>query len=366
MRAGRLLNILLLLQTRGRQTARQLADELEVSLRTVYRDLESLAAAGVPLYADRGPGGGYQLLDGYRTQLTGLTGDEADTLFLAGMPGPAADLGLGTVLAAAQLKLLAALPPELRDRAGRIRERFHLDAPGWFRRAEPTPHLAAVAGAVWQQRRVRVRYRRWTARGLQPVERTLEPLGLVLKAGTWYLVARAADPTQAGEPAPPAGEHPGVDVHLDAAGAAEAIRTYRVVRIVELQVLEEPFHRDPDFDLAKYWQVWSEGFEARMIRGEAVIRLSPRGRERLPLWLSPMVSRAAAETATAPDADGWVTARIPIESLAHAHGTLLQLGADLEVLHPPDLRAELASTAAALTRLYRNHNDAAGNPAAEM
>src|SRR3954464_6003157 len=187
VRASRLVSLLLLLQTRGRMTAGELAEELEVSVRTVYRDVESLGAAGVPVYADRGPAGGYQLLDGYRTRLTGMTGDEAGTLFLAGVPGPAAELGLGSVLPAAELKLRASLPGELADRADRVRERFHLDAPGWFRADEPTPYLSTVASAVWDSRQLAIRYRRWKAP--REVSRTLDPLGVVLKAGRWYLVA---------------------------------------------------------------------------------------------------------------------------------------------------------------------------------
>src|SRR5438034_2717540 len=211
MRASRLVNLLLLLQTRGRLTAAELSEELEVSVRTIYRDVDALSEAGVPIYAERGPGGGVRLVDGYRTRLTGLTPDEAESLFLVGMPGPAAELGLGTVLAAAQLKLLAALPPELRSRAGRVRERFHLDAPGWFREADQPPHLAAIADAVWNQHRIRIRYDRWEAHAggarLNDVTRTLEPLGLVLKSGVWYLVA-----------------------HADG-----QLRTYRVSRVLDLE-----------------------------------------------------------------------------------------------------------------------------------
>src|SRR5580698_5652939 len=161
MRASRLVSIILLLQARGRMTAAQLARELEVSVRTVYRDVESLHEAGIPLYGDAGHRGGYQLIDGYRTRLTGLSADEAQALPLAGLPGPAAELGLGSVLAAAQLKLLAALPPGVGEQVGRVQARFHLDAPGWYGQADEVPLLPVVARAVWHGQVLRVRYRRW-------------------------------------------------------------------------------------------------------------------------------------------------------------------------------------------------------------
>ena len=328
MRASRLISTLLLLQTRGRLTAQEIADELEVSVRTVYRDVESLGAAGVPVYAERGPIGGYQLVDGYRTRLTGLTPDEAESLFLVGMPGPAAELGLGTVLAAAQLKLLAALPPELRSRAGRVRERFHLDAPGWFREADQPPRLAAIADAVWNQHRIRVRYDRWEPHPggarLNDVTRTLEPLGLVLKSGVWYLLALAEGQS----------------------------RTYRVSRVLDLETLDERFERPASFDLAEAWQDWAEQFQRRLLRGEAVVRLSPRARQMMPFYFDPLVVRAATDTASPPDEHGWVQAVIPTESLAHAQAELLRLGPEAEVLEPPELRQRMIEAAAALAHLY--------------
>lgn len=323
MRASRLLSVLLLLQTRGRMTAQELADELEVSVRTIYRDVESLSAAGVPVYADRGPAGGYQLLDGYRTRLTGLTTDEAESLFLTGMPGPAAELGLGAVVAAAELKLQAALPPELRARAGRIRDRFHLDAPTWFRRADDAPYLATLADAVWNQRRVELGYRRW--RQPREVTRLVDPLGVVVKAGVWYLVARVGD-----------GD----------------LRTYRVSNVLSVDLLPDHFDRPEDFDLPGYWRIWAEDYERRLLRDEAVIRLSPRGMAWLPLFFGPVMNNAVAEGAGPPDEAGWIQATVPIESVEHAKSDLLRLGPDIEVLAPPELRAELTQITRAMAAVY--------------
>ncbi|WP_141575625.1 YafY family protein [Actinomadura sp. WMMA1423] len=350
MRASRLLSLLLLLQTRERMTARELATELEVSVRTVYRDVESLSAAGVPVYADRGPDGGYRLLNGYRTRLTGLTATEAESLTLSALPGPASQLGLGDVLAA-ELKLMAALPPDLRTRAARIRDRFHLDAPGWFRSPDEVPHLHAIADAVWNQRRIQVLYRRW--RHPQQVTRLLEPLGVVLKAGTWYLIARPADDERADDhraddhrdahdppPATPAGD------------TARDPRTYRVSRVLTLHALPGHFDRPHGFDLAAYWAAYAERFEADAYREHATVKLSPDGLTRSQILLPPTMARAALNTATPPGPDGWVHATLPIESVRHAHVEFLKLGADVEVIDPPHLREMIAATARAIAARY--------------
>ncbi|MEU0086285.1 WYL domain-containing protein [Streptomyces sp. NPDC006274] len=315
MKSSRLLSILLLLQTGGRATAAQLAAELDVSVRTVYRDIESLTAAGVPLYADAGHGGGYRLIDGYRTRLTGLSAGEAEALFLSGVAGPVTELGLGGALAAARLKLRAALPPELRAQADRMRSRFHLDAPGWYAEDDDVPHLRRVADAVWESRVLEVRYRRW--KEPTDVDRRLEPYGLVLKAGRWYVVAG---------PGP---------------------RTYRVDQILGLTECDERFEAPADFDLAGYWQRHQADFLARLHRDEAVVRLAPRAAAAL----TGAAARALAATGIA-EADGWIRAVLPVESLDHAHGRFLAMGADAEVLEPAELRSRLAATSRALAARY--------------
>ncbi|MFI9029441.1 helix-turn-helix transcriptional regulator [Streptomyces sp. NPDC053560] len=320
MRADRLLSLLLLLQNRGRMTAPELAAELEVSVRTVYRDIEALGASGVPVCADRGPAGGYRLVDGYRTRLTGLTDAEADSLFLAGAPGPARELGLGAVLTTAQLKLRAALPAGPADRARRIQERFHLDAPAWFRDADPVPHLTEVARAVWEQRVLHVHYRRWGGEDRRAV---LHPLGLVLKSGIWYLVALAD-----GTP-----------------------RTYRIARLLSADATDETFERPDGFDLAAHWAESSRRLESALHKGTARLRISPRAQRLLPMQFGAAGTRAL-ETAGPPDGEGWVRVQMPVETEAVAVADLLRLGTEAEVLGPPELRAAVARTVAELARRY--------------
>ncbi|WP_432012153.1 helix-turn-helix transcriptional regulator [Streptomyces cucumeris] len=326
MSAGRLLSLLLLLQARGGMPARKIADELGVSIRTAYRDLARLQSAGVPVYAEPGRGGGYQLLDGYRTRLTGMSEGEARALFFAGLPGPAADLGLADEVTAARLKLLAALPTELREEAARTAAVFHLDAPGWYREPERTPQLPLLVDAVLTRRAVDVRYRRW--RAPQEVNRRLRPYGLVLKSGTWYLVAAVSE---------------------------SRIATYRVAQVLDAVLSDERFNRPPEFDLGAYWTSYLDDFEARRYTGTATIRLSPRGRRRLRDNVPPEVVRAVDSTATAVGEDGWVEAAIPIESIDHACGELLRLGVDVEVVSPAELRQAMTATVGVLARAYGVH-----------
>ncbi|GAA2460909.1 helix-turn-helix transcriptional regulator [Streptomyces macrosporus] len=347
MRADRLLRMLLLLQNRGRMTASELAAELEVSVRTVYRDAEALASAGVPVYADRGPDGGYRLLEGYRTRLTGLTGEEADSLWLAGIPAAAAELGLGAELATARLKVSAALPARLAERTRRVQERFHLDAPAWFRDTDPVPHLARVAEAVWEQWTLRVRYRRWRGE----VRRELHPLGLVLKGGIWYLVARSGE--SSGEDAEDGPERAPEHGSAGSGGGAgeRSVRTYRVSRILDLDVTGERFERPADFDLAAHWAEVSRRLEAARWRGEARLRVSPRALRLLPMQFGAVGARAVRE-AGEPDEEGWVRVVLPVESTSVAVGDLLRLGAEAEVLGPAELRAAVAETVGTLARRY--------------
>ncbi|HUH93186.1 MAG TPA: WYL domain-containing protein [Casimicrobiaceae bacterium] len=307
MRASRLLSILLSLQARGRLTASGMAEELEVSERTIYRDIDQLSAAGIPVIADRGRAGGFKLAEGFRTQLTGFTEGEAEALFLTGLPGPAAELGLSELMAMARAKLLAALPAGAR--AARVAERFHLDPAGWFRSTEPVTALPVIARAVWNERYLSFRY------GPAGKGRKVGPIGVVLKAGVWYLVAQKGG----------------------------AFRTYRVGRMSETEALAEAYVRPKSFDLAAWWANASREYEVASYRGSAVIGLSPRGRALIDM-LGPYVAQACAQTAGAPDEHRWVRCTIPIESPEYGVRELMRLGGDVEVVSPPALRARMAQT----------------------
>jgi predicted DNA-binding transcriptional regulator YafY len=319
MRASRLVALLLLLQARGGLTAAELASELEVSVRTVHRDVEALGAAGVPVYAERGPHGGIRLVDGYRTRLTGMTSDEAEALFLSGLPGPAAELGLGTVVAAARLKVLASLPVELRGRATRLIERFHLDAAGWFRAGEPVPHLAAIAECVWEGHRLEIDY----DRGDRLVTRTLDPLGLVLKAGVWYLVAAHDD----------------------------QLRTYRISRVRGAAPIEERAVRPPGFDLAAYWAESIATYERQQPRIEVTIRFRREASRQLEDLLDG-AALASGEELRDPEPEEWRRLRLTLDWPREVAGRLLAMGGALEVLEPAELRTELGQLAVQVAALY--------------
>ena len=327
MRASRLLSILMLLQTRGRMSARALADVLEVSMRTVYRDADHLSAAGVPIHADTGRNGGLSLQAGWRTQLTGLTVPEARAVFMAGLPGPAAELGLGEAMASAQLKLMAALPADWRaDNLDQVARCFHLDPADWYHRAAPTPYLQAVAGAVWSRRRLAMRYESWQA----VAERRVEPLGLVLKSGVWYLVARSARPDGAAQAEP----------HI-----------HRMASIQSLQVLDDSFAPPRGFDLPAWWAAATARFEDSVYRASARLLVTEDGLAQLQHFAT-RVAEAALDNARPSEREGWAETEIPIESVAHAARELLRLGERAEVLAPAALRRALGRELARAAARY--------------
>jgi predicted DNA-binding transcriptional regulator YafY len=316
VRASRLVTLLFTLQRLRGATAAQLARELEVSERTVYRDVAALSAAGVPLWTEPGRGGGIRLLDGWRTRLDGLTAQEAAAIFAVGAPRVLAELGMSAALAGAQAKLLATLPAELQEHARGVAERFHLDAPGWFHTPQQVTQLAAVAEAVWEQQRLRIGYRRRH----DVVERTVDPLGLVLKAGTWYL----------------------------AAGVDGTVRTYRVDRITTAEPTGDRFERPDRFDLAEWWTGAAGRFESQMLRATVRLRVGPRGLKILPHAADHDAALKAIAHAGPPDAEGWRELELDVEGIDVAAGQLTALGGEVEALDPEELRAALAAAGAAL------------------
>jgi predicted DNA-binding transcriptional regulator YafY len=314
MRSSRLVEVMLRLEGSRGATARQLADELGVSVRTVYRDVTALSAAGVPLWTESGPGGGIRLLDGWQSKLGGMTGEETSALMLLGVPSIADDLGLRDVTAAAQSKLLGALPVPLRAGARLWRDRLYVDAPGWFDAPRDHGHLPVVASAVFEGRRLAIRYRK----GSRSAARTLDPLGLVVKAGAWYLVA----------------QHRGRTL------------SYRVSRIGAVAVLEQSATRPEHFDLGAWWTASTAEFDRALLRFGCRVRLSPASWRRLPRVVG--VEAARVEPGP-PDDDGWVTVDLVLEAEDVALDQLTALGGGVEVLQPHSLRTSLRAVGEAIT-----------------
>lgn len=322
MRAARLIKMVLLLQARPSMTAAELAGELEVSERTITRDAQALSEAGVPVYADRGRAGGYRLIGGYRTRLTGLGRSEAEALFLSGVPGALREMGLEDAASAARLKVSAALMPSLRDAPQNASQRFHLDAPGWFKEIPAPELLPPLADAVWDDRCVTARYRRQDAE----VVRELEPYGLVLKAGVWYLCARVSD--------------------------TGSFRVYRIDRFTAIAAGDDRFVRDEEFDLPGFWEERSAQFARAILRSEVVVRLSEAGVRQLPYAIDSASVREALEGAGEPDGQGWVTVTLAVENEAVAYTQLMSLGPEAEILEPAALRKRFAEAAAQMADRY--------------
>ncbi|MDQ1593103.1 MAG: hypothetical protein QOG71_3730 [Pyrinomonadaceae bacterium] len=317
MRADRLFSIVLLLQSHRHLTSRDLAGRLEVSARTIHRDMEALSGAGIPVVAERGTGGGWSLLGEYRTNLTGLNEAEIQSLFVIKPSRLLADLNLEKAAEGAFLKLLAALPSVFRRGAEYARQRIYVDVTGWNRAEETVPLLHRLQEAIWQERRVRMSY----ARGeCEAVERLADPLGLVAKGSVWYLVA-AVD-----------GE----------------VRSYRVSRVERVEMLDEPCRRPPDFDLASYWERSAAEYRAHLpsyrarvrVRREIVARMPYAGRF------------ARIERTGEVDADGWVEVwlRFDVEEMACEYA--LSFGTQLEVLEPLALREKVFAAARSVVDFY--------------
>ena len=314
MRAERLLSAVLLLQAHGRMSGRELAKRLEVSMRTLHRDMDALSAAGVPIFALRGAKGGWQLDEGWRTQVPGLDEAELRALLMA-QPRVIGDAHLAAAAESALAKLLASLPNSLREKAASIQQRLYIDTSGWRSTPENLSMLPIVQDAVSRDRKLSILYAK---NSKEHVERIVDPLGLVAKSGTWYLVANT-----------PAG-----------------LRTFRVSRIEEAKLLDQGSTRPVGFDLAKYWRSSAQRFREGWPHYDTVLRLDPDAAKQMKRWHN------VNEDGNGPDAEGWITMRVQFDDEEQACFIVLAQGSRVDVIEPAALRDRVAAELrAALERI---------------
>ncbi|UCF60532.1 MAG: YafY family transcriptional regulator [Anaerolineaceae bacterium] len=318
MRADRLLSLLMILQTQGRRTAQELAEELEVSERTIYRDIEALSIAGVPVYATRGPGGGCDLLNSYRTSLTGLNEDEVRALFMVSIPAPLAQLGVDQKLKTALLKITSAMSTTYQHLEQWIRPRIHVDVVPWFQTEEPVPHLATLHQAVNRDRRIKINYQlHFDAQATWVVD----PYGLVTKASVWYLVC-----------------------------AREGkIRVYRISRILDVKILDDNFERSEDFELADFWKAWCSDAEESHPRYSVKARISNELLPYIRTYFSDLLIDIDEKTESHEE---WIETNLHFETFEAARNRILGFGRAIEVLKPDALRLSVIDFASQIVDHY--------------
>jgi predicted DNA-binding transcriptional regulator YafY len=315
MRADRLISIVLLLQANGRMTAETLATRLEVSQRTILRDMDALSGAGIPVVAERGTGGGWQLIGGYETKLTGLTPAEIRSLFLARPPALLAELGIKEAADAAWLKLRAALPVGVREQAEFVRQRLLIDSRTWRDATESLTSLPVILEALWSERRLKFLYEK---SGGESSQREVDPLGLVARANRWYLVASKGDEQ----------------------------RTYRVSRIRAAEILAERSNRPKDFDLAAHWEASTNRFREHLPRYDATFLVT----HAIMPWVCYRSWRVLEQVPVGERFRVGMRFDAPEEARQFA----LAFGAALEVLEPPELRDYVITTARAVVAAYED------------
>jgi len=325
MRAARLLSLLFEIEARPGATADEVARQLGVSVRTVYRDVAALQASGVPLYGIAGRGGGLHLVEGYRSRSATLRADEAAALLIGVVPVVAEQLGLAEPLDRAQRKVFAQLGDALGSGVEVERSQVLIDPIGWYRAPDEAPHLAAIVSALRTHTAVTIRYRRWQEPTL--VRRRVEPHGLVLKAGAWYVMARNK----------------------------RSIRTYRVNQIVGVRPSTTTFVPDATFDLPTAWNTFVEEFRERLNVLTAEVRLTRAGRDWLRSEGDPAVVAAiAAQVGTQSDDDRPLVVSLPFESIERAASDILRLGLEARAVNPPELVRRIKHIVAQLAIDSRN------------